>query len=167
VTAAERTPVSTQATIERFERIRTLERTQVVPRTLRETFAFFADPRHLESITPDWLRFEIVEVPAELARGALLRFRLRLFGVPIAWRAEISEWRPPRTFVDTQLDGPYRLWVHAHRFAPVAGGTEIYDHVSYRLPGGPLAPAVHRVAVGRWLDEIFAYRARRLRELLG
>jgi ligand-binding SRPBCC domain-containing protein len=97
----------------------------------------------------------------------VLQFRLRLFGVPIRWQAEISQWLPPRTFADTQVAGPYRLWVHVHRFTPVPRGTEIHDHVRYRISGGPLAPIVHRAAVGRWLDEIFDYRALRLAELLG
>ncbi len=34
-----------------------------------------------------------------------------------------------------------------------------------RAPGGPLAPLVRRGAVGRWLDEIFDYRAVRVRGL--
>jgi hypothetical protein len=144
-----------------------LERSQVVPRDLDDTFAFFADPWNLEAITPPWLRFRILEAPRALRRGSRLRYRLRLFGVPVAWWTEISDWRPPRTFTDTLIAGPYRLWVHTHRFAPVQGGTELYDHVRYRVPGGPLAPAVHVVLVRRWLDGIFDFRARRLAELLG
>ena len=68
-----------------------LERTQVLPRPREEVFAFFADPWNLEAITPRWLEFAIVEAPARLARGSLLRYRLRLFGVPIRWRTEIAE----------------------------------------------------------------------------
>jgi len=146
--------------------VNVLERTQVLPVPLEPTFAFFADPLNLEAITPPWLGFRILEAPAELERGSRLRYRLRLFGVPIGWRTEISEWRPPRPFRDTPLAGPYRLWVHTHRFSAVAGGTEIYDHVRYRLPGGPLAPLAHRLVVRRWLDEIFDFRAARLAVLL-
>ncbi len=144
-----------------------LERSQIVRLPLVETFAFFAEPRNLEAITPPWLRFEIVEAPERLRRGALLRYRLRLFGVPLGWRTEITDWRPPRTFTDVQLSGPYPLWEHTHRLTTVAGGTEIYDHVRYRVPGGPLAPLVDRLLVSRWLDRIFDYRTSRLRELLG
>ena len=140
-----------------------LTRTQVVPVTPAEAFAFFSDPRNLEAITPRWLRFRILEAPAELDRGSLLRYRLRLFGVPIGWRTEIREWVPPRSFVDVQLAGPYRVWEHAHRFTPVAAGTEIHDHVRFRAPGGT---AVERLAVRRWLDAIFDHRAARLAELL-
>jgi ligand-binding SRPBCC domain-containing protein len=141
-----------------------LVRTQVVPISPEEVFAFFAEPRNLEEITPPWLRFRILEAPAELRRGSFLRYRLRLYGIPVGWRTEISEWRPPRSFTDTQTAGPYRLWVHVHRFEPVAGGTEILDSVRYRVPGGRL---VDRLFVARSLDEIFAFRAERLAELLG
>ncbi len=143
-----------------------LERTQLIPQSLGETFAFFADARNLEAITPPWLRFRILEAPATLERGSLLRYRLRLFGVPISWRTEITHWRAPRSFTDTQLSGPYRLWVHTHRFRMVAGGTEMHDHVAYRLRGGLLAPLANRLFVRPWLEAIFDYRAARLRELL-
>ncbi|HSK15128.1 MAG TPA: SRPBCC family protein [Gaiellaceae bacterium] len=144
-----------------------LERTQIVGAAPDEAFAFFADPWNLEAITPPWLRFRIVEAPPRLEEGSLLRYRLRLFGVPVAWRTEIVEWRPPRSFRDVQLSGPYPLWEHTHRLAPAPGGTEIYDHVRYSVPGGLLAPLVRAVTVRRWLEEIFDYRAVRVAELLG
>lgn len=142
-----------------------LSRTQVVPLPLEEAFAFYASPRNLEAITPAWLRFEIVEAPEMLSRGARLRYRLRLGRVRVSWLTEIVEWTPPRGFVDTQLRGPYREWVHAHRLTAVPGGTEIHDSVRYRVPGGPLAPLVH-LAVRPALDAIFDHRARRTAELL-
>jgi uncharacterized protein len=101
-----------------------------------------------------------------LERGSLLRYRLRLFGVPVRWLTEIDDWRPPRTFTDVQLEGPYRRWVHTHRLAPVADGTEIYDHVAYRLPFEPLASLLAPLTVQRWLDAIFDYRERRIEALL-
>jgi ligand-binding SRPBCC domain-containing protein len=143
-----------------------LTRAQVVPCELDRTFAFFADPWNLEAITPPWLGFAIVEAPTQLRRGSLLRYRLRLYGVPLRWTTEITQWLPPRGFVDTQLRGPYREWVHTHRLAPVAGGTEIFDSVRYRLPGGPLAPVAHRLLVRGWLDAIFDYRGSRVAALL-
>ena len=143
-----------------------LERTQIVPRSLEETFAFFGAAENLEAITPEWLNFRILEAPTQLRRGSLLRYRLRLFGVPIGWRTEIVDWQPPRTFTDMQLSGPYPLWVHTHRFTSVPGGTEIYDNVRYRVPGGPAASLVARLVVRRWLDAIFGFRAARLSVLL-
>ncbi len=144
-----------------------LERHQFVRRPLAETFGFFAEPRNLARITPPWLSFGIVEAPPRLARGSLLRYRLRLWRVPVSWVTEISRWQPPRTFVDRQLSGPYLLWEHTHRFTPHAGGTEIYDNVRYRVPpAGALARLVERRLVAPWLQEIFDFRAARLHELL-
>lgn len=144
-----------------------LERRQVVPRPVDETFGFFAAPGNLEALTPGWLRFRVVSAPAELEAGSRLRYRLRLFGVPIRWLTEITAWHPPRAFTDLQLAGPYPLWEHSHRFAPVDGGTEVYDVVRYRVPGGPLAPLVDRLVVAGWLRDIFDHRRDRLAELLG
>ncbi len=143
-----------------------LERTQVVPVAIDDAFAFFADARNLERITPPWLRFRIVEAPAELAAGARLRYRLTLFGIPIRWRTEIVEWSPPRGFVDVQRRGPFLLWEHTHRLTPVEGGTEIYDHVRYRLFLGPLGGLVRRLLVRGWVEGIFDYRAREVPGLL-
>jgi ligand-binding SRPBCC domain-containing protein len=134
-----------------------------VPRELDETFAFFADPRNLQAITPPWLHFRILAAPARLERGSLLRYRLRLYGIPMRWLTQIESWQPPRGFSDRQLRGPYLLWLHTHRFSAAPGGTEIYDNVHYRVPGGPVAPTR---LVRRLVDEIFDYRAERLRELL-
>jgi ligand-binding SRPBCC domain-containing protein len=138
-----------------------------VPVDLDDAFAFFAEARNLEAITPPWLRFRILEAPRRLERGSLLVYRLRLFGVPIRWRTEIAEWRPPLGFTDVQLAGPYRRWEHTHRLRRVESGTEIYDHVVYRLPFEPLAGLLAPVTVRRWLKAIFDYRGRRIETLLG
>jgi ligand-binding SRPBCC domain-containing protein len=139
-----------------------LERTQVVAASIEDAWRFYADPVNLQAITPPWLRFRIDSTPGELGAGALLRYRLRLFGVPIRWTTLIERWQPPRSFVDVQLSGPYLLWEHTHRLTPVGGGTEIHDHVRYRVPGGALALPVVR----RLLAAIFDYRAARTAELL-
>jgi ligand-binding SRPBCC domain-containing protein len=41
-----------------------IERRQVVPRVLEETFAFFAEPANLARITPPWLGFALVAYQA-------------------------------------------------------------------------------------------------------
>ncbi len=87
-------------------------------------------------------------------------YRLRLFGLPLSWQTEIVEWRPPFGFTDVQLAGPYRHWEHTHRLRRVDGGTQIEDHVAYRLPCEPFAGLLAPVTVRPWLTAIFDYRAR-------
>ncbi len=146
----------------RFE----LERAQVVPVPIERAFAFFADPANLEVITPPWLGFRIVEAPSAIAVGSLLTYRLRLFGVPVGWLTEITKWVEGRSFTDVQLRGPYAEWVHTHRFTAAPGGTEIYDHVGYRLPLGRGGETARRLAVARMLTEIFDFRAQATRAAL-
>jgi ligand-binding SRPBCC domain-containing protein len=139
-----------------------LEREQVVGVPLETAFAFYGDPRNLERITPGWLHFEIVDSPDELCEGSLLRYRLRLFGIRINWLTRIEAWEPPHRFVDAQLRGPYRRWVHTHELEAVPGGTLIRDRVEYRVPLAPLARLPVRLA----LRAIFDFRARATSEAL-
>lgn len=142
-----------------------LERSQLVPRPVEETFRFFGDPRNLEAITPPWLGFRIVQAPDALQEGSLIDYRLRLAGWPIRWRTEITGWSPPHSFTDEQIAGPYPLWQHTHTLTEDAGGTLMHDHVRYGVPGGPLAPVVH-VVVRRALEAIFDYRRDALARIL-
>lgn len=133
-----------------------------------ELFPFFSDAYNLERITPPLLRFEVLTPkPIEMRAGTLIDYKLRVRGAPIRWRTQITEWDPPRRFVDEQLRGPYRLWRHTHRFEPADGGTRCIDIVEYRVPGGPLAPLIHQLAVKRDVQAIFRYRAQVLSELFG
>jgi uncharacterized protein (TIGR01777 family) len=145
-----------------------LVREQIVPRPPAEVFRFFADPRNLARITPDFLGFRVLRTStAELRAGTTIDYRLSLHGVPVRWRSVIEEWQPDRRFVDRQVRGPYRTWVHTHEFEPHEGGTLVRDRVRYALPLAPLGELVAGAFVGRDLERIFAYRRERLRELLG
>lgn len=149
-----------------------LRRVQRLPVSIEKTFAFFADAQNLEAITPPFLRFRITSpLPIEMRAGALIEYRLRLFGVPFGWRTEIESFDPPRGFVDRQIAGPYALWHHTHTFREVAGGangtTEMTDVVRYAIRPALLGPFAHALFVRRTLDRIFDYRAEKIAELLG
>jgi ligand-binding SRPBCC domain-containing protein len=137
-----------------------LDSEQRINRPLQEVFAFFADPLNLEIITPPWLRFEIRTThPFAMRQGTLIDYRLRLHGIPLSWRSEITVWDPPRRFVDDQVKGPYRLWHHEHLFEEKDGGTVVRDHVRYAMLGGFL---VNRLLVARDVARIFEFRRRTL-----
>ena len=91
-----------------------------------------------------------------------IAYRIRLHGLPVRWESEITEWEPPCRFTDTQIRGPYRRWVHRHRFEETPGGTLVTDEVTYRVLGGALA---NRLFVAGEVRKIFDYRKPRLLEL--
>ena len=139
----------------------------VVPFPLEQVAAFFSQPANLERLTPRWLRLRLLDAPGAMRPGALLRYRTAPLGLRQTWVVEIAVWDPPYRFADVQRSGPYRSWEHTHTFAAVEGGTELRDRIRYRLPGGALAPLADRLGHRAMLSRLFAYRTRRLNELLG
>jgi ligand-binding SRPBCC domain-containing protein len=138
---------------------------QWLPRRRDEVFPFFAEAANLEKITPSFLHFRILSpLPIEMRQGARIDYRISLRGIPMRWRTEITVWEPPFRFVDTQLTGPYRQWIHEHTFEDRDGGTWCRDRVEYRVPGGAL---VHTLFVERDVRAIFAYRRDALARLFG
>lgn len=80
------------------------------------------------------------------------------------WRTRIREWQPPHRFVDEQLRGPYRQWIHTHTFEPRGGGTLCRDVVQYAVPFDFL---VHKLFVRRDVEKIFDYRRQALLKKFG
>lgn len=127
-----------------------------LPLPPEELFPFFADAANLQGITPPWLDFRVVTpAPIRMQAGALIDYRLRVRGLPLRWRTRINAWEPPHRFVDEQLRGPYRRWIHEHTFEPRDGGTLARDHVSYAVPFDWL---VHRWLVRPDVEKIFRFR---------
>jgi ligand-binding SRPBCC domain-containing protein len=144
-----------------------LETATLLPRTVDELFAFFANAENLERITPPELAFQILTpIPIVIREGTIIDYRLRLFGVPFRWRTRIVQWQPNDQFIDEQLRGPYRSWRHLHTFAECENGTRMTDRVEYRLPFQP-AGSLALPLVRRQLDRIFRYRASAIGQLLG
>jgi ligand-binding SRPBCC domain-containing protein len=136
-----------------------------VPGSRNDVFVFFSDALNLQEITPPWLQFRVTTPsPIAMRQGTEIDYRLKLRGVPMSWRSRISAWEPPERFVDEQDRGPYRMWVHEHRFLEDSGGTWCEDHVQYAVLGGLLTKTLF---VESDIRKIFAYRSARLRAIFG
>ena len=143
-----------------------LEKTMFLPLPRDEVFRFFAAAENLARITPPGMGFRIVAPgKIEMRAGTEIEYRIRVLGIAMRWRSLISTWDPPNVFVDEQLSGPYREWIHTHRFEDRDGGTAIHDHVRYRLPLEPLG-ALAAPLVRRQLEQIFAYRQQAIERIL-
>ena len=142
-----------------------IERVQLVRRPLPEVFGFFADAHNLEAITPPYLKFRILTpAPISMTAGALIDYRLQLFGIPFTWKTRIETFEPMRRFVDRQVRGPYALWHHLHEFYETSEGTLVVDQVDYRIGWSILGGVAQVAFVQQTLEAIFDYRRQMVAE---
>ncbi|MBL7546007.1 MAG: SRPBCC family protein [Bdellovibrionaceae bacterium] len=132
----------------------------IIERPIDEVFAFFSKAENLQRITPPSLDFFIVTpLPIEMKKGTLIDYRLKIRGVPSKWKTLISEWSPPTSFTDTQLKGPYKKWVHNHKFTKINDrSTQMVDTVVYEVPFGILGNLVNYLIVRHEVAKIFKHR---------
>ncbi len=123
---------------------------------------------NLERITPPFLHFRILTpLPVTMRVGARIAYHLRLIGFPIQWTSRIEDYAPPHRFVDSQLCGPYKKWVHRHEFSASVDGTLMRDVVDYEIPYGMIGALARKLFVARMLERIFDYRREVITALLG
>lgn len=107
-----------------------------------------------------------IDAGAEVFEGAEYDYTIQW--LPMAWRtrwrSRIVRYNPPETFTDVQIIGPYAYWEHLHTFEAIPAGTRMIDTVTYRLPFGIIGKVAHALLVKRQLEDIFSYRALRIRE---
>jgi ligand-binding SRPBCC domain-containing protein len=137
------------------------------PRPLAQVFEFFRDPANLVRVSPPQLHMRLVQGPERIAMGSRLVFRGRRWGIPQRVVSEVTAFEPNVTFTDEQREGPFRRWVHVHRFEAVPPVTRVTDHIDYEPPGGVLGLVMTGAMIERDLEWIFAYRTDKLKELLG
>jgi ligand-binding SRPBCC domain-containing protein len=169
-----------------------LTTSQWVPYPVELVFAFFANPGNLPHLAPKWqkARLEssrlIAPPPRPVAPDPALRYQspaagagselvvsfrtLHTLPIRLTWLARITEFAWNSHFCDEQLNGPFASWHHTHRIASAnqdgADGTRVTDEVEYALPLGPLGALAQSLVVRRQLNTMFAYRQRRLEEIL-
>lgn len=138
----------------------TLQSTQVIPTSPEQAWRFFSSAANLGRITPSSMSFEIHTQDPAIVSGAVIDYIVRpLFGIPTRWQTLIDDVDAPHRFRDTQLKGPYKSWVHEHRFSEVDGGVRVDDRVDYEMPFGLLGSLGHRMAVRNELEHVFAFRS--------
>jgi ligand-binding SRPBCC domain-containing protein len=126
---------------------------------------FHAQSASMGAITPPPVIAQIHRAPARLQEGDEMDFTLWLGPLPMRWLARIENVGD-NGFVDRQLRGPFRSWVHRHSFRLVnETTTEVTDEVEAELKKHPWWSLA---GLGMWLTMpiLFAYRGWKTRSLL-
>ena len=79
----------------------------------------------------------------------------RHFGLTLHLRSRITKMDRPRSFVDEQVKGAFRSFVHVHEFAPEDGATRMIDDWHHEAPLGFLAD---RLFLERYMRTLLSLR---------
>ena len=133
----------------------TFETKTILNSNIEKVFDFFCQAANLQKLTPPALDFKILsDIPIGMKKGALIDYRIKLYGIPVKWKTEITVWNPPFEFEDTQLKGPYKLWKHNHIFKDLGEKTEMMDIVKYNTKGWPLNSLLNKFFVQTEIERI-------------
>ncbi len=120
-------------------------------------YAWHARPGALQRLAPPWEPVRVLEQRGGLADGRVV-LEVPLGPIRQRWVAQHRGAVPGREFVDEQIEGPFRRWVHSHLFEPVgANHCRYVDRIEYELPGGAFG-ALAAGAVHDRLERTFSYR---------
>ncbi len=144
-----------------------LEFEQFLPIGLADAWSFFSSPANLNLITPEKMQFKTISVvPPKMYEGLIIQYKIKpMMNIPMHWTTRILSVRENEMFIDEQIKGPYKTWLHEHHFEEVKGGVMMKDKLSYDIGFGIIGKLAGLLWVDKQVMEIFAYRKKKVEEL--
>jgi ligand-binding SRPBCC domain-containing protein len=128
---------------------------------------FHAEPRIIRRLTPFVVPMSMHRMDP-LGEGSVSEFTLWFGFLPVRWTALHVDVDPQAGFTDIQESGPFRSWVHRHRYEPdPRGGSRIVEHVDYQHDMGWSGFLTRTLFSPPMLFLLFTYRSLVMRLSLG
>jgi len=141
-----------------------LTSTMTLTGTPKSLFNFFSSPLNLGGLTPQWMNFQILDIPKQISEGSIIKYRIGLGPFKLSWTTIIVSWNPNKSFIDLQERGPYSFWWHEHILnQKTTNSLVMIDRVIYRIPGGIFGRLIHRLFIKKTLLRIFRFRAQSIK----
>lgn len=118
-------------------------------------------PGAFERLNPPWAPVRVIERTGGVTDGGRVVLRMRLGPATVRWVAQHRDYVPGEQFVDEQVEGPFKRWVHTHRVTPRGHDRcTLEDDIEYELPGGPAGWIAAVSGIETKLRRVFVYRHR-------
>lgn len=134
--------------------------------SVETAFEFLLRPANIERISPPDVGLQFLNPPERVEHGSRVAFEVSGFGAVQRLVHEIVELKAPDRFTERQIDGPLKAWRHEHLFEQNGGGVVVIDRIEFEPPGGMLGLLLTERRILSHLEDSFAHRHRRLKELL-
>ncbi len=146
----------------------TFETKITLPATLEHLFDFLVRPDNIRQISPPEMGLAFVDPPEVLALGSHVQFKVQMFGQVKQITHEITELDRPGRFVETQVQGPLKTWVHEHVFeSHNDSGVTVIDRIEFEPPGGLVGLLVSESSIRESLEDGFYHRHAELKKHFG
>lgn len=131
-------------------------------------FEFLIRPENVAEISPPDMGLRLLDVPEVLQLGSRIEFEMGGVGpVPVQRVVhEVTAFKRPQTFTETQLEGPLKLYVHEHVFEANGSDVVVIDRVEFEPPGGLAGFLVTAEVILKSLASGFEHRHQELKRRL-
>jgi ligand-binding SRPBCC domain-containing protein len=134
---------------------------------VEKVWEFYTDIEHLNLITPKEARLKVLDSTGKrFIQGTQFWIQGRILLFPVEWHSVIKSITPYE-YVDEMLSGPFKRWVHLHKFHydVELNRTQVVDEVEFELPYGILDRLLDGFATYE-LKKVFEYRKKTTVEIL-
>lgn len=134
---------------------------------MEKVWEFYTDIKHLDLITPKTAKLKVLDSTGKkFIQGTQFWIQGRILLFPVEWHSIIKSITPYE-YVDEMLSGPFKRWVHVHKFHYdiKLNHTEVIDEVWFELPYGILGKSLDGIAIYE-LKKVFEYRKKTTTEML-
>jgi ligand-binding SRPBCC domain-containing protein len=115
---------------------------------------------HVETMSQSGERAVGGITAGRIALGETVTWRARHFGIWFTMTSKVTVLDRPTRFVDEQVKGPFKSFVHEHTYEQVAGGSRMTDTITVASP--ILGALVERAILVPYLRRLIAARNRQL-----
>jgi len=143
-----------------------LEAAMSLRRPVAEVFDFLSRPANLVALMPPEFNVHLAEGPDRLSLGTRVVLHARRWGFAQKLVHEVTTFEPDRLIIEEQREGPFPKWIYCHHFEAIPDGTRLTDRIEFEPPGGMLGFLLTPESIASEVQELFAYREQKLRELL-
>lgn len=124
-----------------------------------KVWAFHEREDIFELLAPPGGKPEVLVRKGKLHTGSRVEFLVPILGpLKVKWLALHVHHEEGLSFTDEQIRGPFRYWLHEHRFEPENGGTRLVDRIRCSLPLGSVSDWVAGWVVGLQVRSMFRHR---------
>jgi len=141
----------------------TFEHRSTIATTMDAMIAFHEDPAAFNRLTPPPIFAQIHRREWRSMRDAQIEFTLWFAFVPLRWIAQHEPGPIPTSFIDRQVKGPVKVWVHRHLFEHVPGGIQLTDRLTILHQPGLKGDFTRLLFNNAALRFLFTYRHVRTR----